>query len=182
VDYRRRRGTEAVARGNKGGYREMASSNQFPSIVDRLLCRVDISTENDCINWIGSSRGRYGIIYYNGKYHGPHRVVYELAHGGIPEGNVVHHSCGNSKCINPSHLEAMDSKSHTLMSGGITAQNKIKTHCRLGHPYDSGNTRHSKKGRSCRACARKRYWENRDANISYKRKFRAELRRRAGIS
>lgn len=154
----------------------MASSNQFPTIENRLLCRANILPGDDCIYWVGSSRGRYGIIYHNGKYNSTHRVMYKLAHGDIPHGMVVHHTCHHSNCINPSHLELSGHKEHTLGHDGPTAINKAKTHCRHGHPYDEKNTRYSAKGRECRACARDRYHRDSEEINTRKR----ELRRRAG--
>ena len=34
-----------------------------------------------------------------------HRVAYVLAHGDIPEGGVVMHSCDVPACVNPAHLK-----------------------------------------------------------------------------
>jgi hypothetical protein len=36
-----------------------------------------------------------------------HRVVYELYFGEIQDGLEVDHTCRNTKCINPGHLDAV---------------------------------------------------------------------------
>jgi hypothetical protein len=37
-----------------------------------------------------------------------HRVAYVLAHGDIPQGAVVMHSCDVRNCVNPAHLSLGD--------------------------------------------------------------------------
>jgi hypothetical protein len=64
-----------------------------------------------CWLWQGRVNERgYGLIDKGGhSRHGgrpllAHRVAYELAHGSIPDGLFVCHSCDTPRCVNPDHL------------------------------------------------------------------------------
>lgn len=72
-----------------------------------------IDPNTGCWIWQGSISGGYGKIGYGGS--GPkwaHRVYFEEAHGEIPEGQEVHHTCENRICVNPEHLEVLTAKAH----------------------------------------------------------------------
>lgn len=58
-----------------------------------------------CQPWPGlrTSEG-YGRICRDGVSLLAHRVAYEKAHGPIPAGMVVRHTCDNPGCVNPDHL------------------------------------------------------------------------------
>lgn len=51
-----------------------------------------------------TDKSGYPRIEINGKKIGTHRLVWELAHGLIPDGLHVLHHCDNPRCIRTSHL------------------------------------------------------------------------------
>ena len=80
-----------------------------------------------------------------------HREVYQELCGEIPDGHELHHLCGNTSCVNPSHLLPVTRQEHARR-GGMAA----RTHCIHGHPYDEENTYvyPSTGHRRCRQCHR----------------------------
>lgn len=41
-----------------------------------------------------------------------HRIYYERAHGSAAKGWHVHHTCQNTSCVNPGHLELLEPDQH----------------------------------------------------------------------
>ncbi len=94
-----------------------------------------------------------------------HRYSYELVHGKIPIGLELDHLkdiCGNTSCVNPSHLEPVTHKENLLRGNSPMAINARKTHCPKGHEFNKENTYVSPTGgRECRLCQSERrhnYW------------------------
>lgn len=83
-----------------------------------------------------------------------HRVAYELRNGPIPEGQQVHHTCEHKWCVNPDHLSLTTLDGHNAIHRKQWAINKVKTHCKHGHPFTEENTHRSRGQRHCRACLR----------------------------
>lgn len=52
-----------------------------------------------------SERSGYTGVYRDGRAVGTaHRIACILAHGPVPDGYIVMHSCDNPPCCNPAHL------------------------------------------------------------------------------
>lgn len=94
-------------------------------IRPRFWSKVDTSGGPDaCWPWLGYVMKRgYGQIGAPGRGSSmlyAHRLSYELAHGPIPDGLTIDHTCHNKdlgcvrgfscphrRCVNPAHLEAV---------------------------------------------------------------------------
>ena len=75
----------------------------------RFWSKVDRREPGECWPWTGwrnHKRGGYGAfsIWPISSAIPAHRYAYERAHGAIPAGLVVRHSCDNPPCVNPAHL------------------------------------------------------------------------------
>ncbi len=75
-----------------------------------LQKRFNSKTRRDpvtgCLEWIGGCHSDgYGIFRVGRRVLRAPRVVWELAHGPIPLGQVVRHKvCDNRRCVDPTHL------------------------------------------------------------------------------
>lgn len=134
---------------------DRASSARTPA--DRFWPKVAKSP--GCWNWTAGldSKG-YGQFRVSTQQKiVAHRFAYELLVGPIPAGLQLDHLCRNRQCVNPDHLEPVDSRTNTLRGEGPTAQHARKTHCCHGHELTDDNVRRTKRGaRVCLTCERGR--------------------------
>jgi hypothetical protein len=133
-------------------------------MIDIFDQRVIPEPNSGCWIWTGASDDwGYGRVYYKGRRPASamaHRLAYEHARGAIPDGLHLDHLCRNTYCVNPDHLEPVTC-AENIKRGNTGINNRSKTHCPQGHPYDAENTRVSPADgrgwqRSCEACMRER--------------------------
>jgi len=141
------------------------------STEDRFWSKVRVGDPNECWPWMAGKVGGYG------RFSGPsrrlvlaHRFAFELLRGPIPAGRQLHHVCENPGCVNPSHLNPVKPRQHTvkLSPNSIGYKNARKTHCPKGHPLTGSNVTVKKgkgyTGRGCKQCQRDRYQRNKENN------------------
>lgn len=119
----------------------------------RFWAKVDKRSPHECWEWRASGL-RYGQVSVTPRGMkmrtlGAHRVAYFLGYGPIPEGLVIDHLCGNKRCVNPAHLEAVTQRTNCLRGVGPTALNASKNHCKHGHEFTRRNTYINPNGRRC---------------------------------
>lgn len=99
-----------------------ASHPKYRPLVDRYWDNVDKSAgPNACWLWTASTRlsntTYYGRIKAGKKVYSAHRIGYEIANGVEPTTLCptvpVHHTCGNSLCQQPKHLQATTKAENT---------------------------------------------------------------------
>lgn len=86
----------------------MTALNLTPDRIARFWSRCE--QRGDCLIWTGATNkpGGYGQIRLGGKLRvivRVHRLAYELTFGAIPDGLIVRHTCDNTLCCEPGHLE-----------------------------------------------------------------------------
>lgn len=132
-----------------------------------LAARVDHRGPDECAPWTGSrTKAGYGTFTSGGRHFYAHRAAYEAAHGPIPEGYDVDHTCHNEDlscpggdgcphraCCNERHLRAVPRKVNAH-----AGRNGPREFCDRGHAMTEANSywHPNGKGRSCRACMRDR--------------------------
>ena len=77
---------------------------------ERLLRSALQDPDSGCWLWRGQiSNSGYGRIMMSGpegrRMESAHRASYLTFVGPIPEGGLVHQTCGNRLCVNPEHLQ-----------------------------------------------------------------------------
>ena len=108
----------------------------------------------DCIDWTGCrNNSGYGTRSWQGVSTTAHRVAWMQAHGEIPDGLVVMHTCANRLCVNPEHLKL-----------GTQHQNRMEQVTRSANPKQKLSFEDAAFIRWCFAQAPSTFKQGRSAN------------------
>lgn len=137
------------------GHEARTRPRKYSDPVDRILARC--VWDGGCLIWQGAKTSNgYGNIWAYGRHVAVHRIMYEHAHGPIPEGLVIDHvkalGCHSTSCCNQAHLQAVTQRENLLRGDTSNATNVLKTHCRFGHELSGTNLLPAQLRQGKRAC------------------------------
>jgi hypothetical protein len=103
---------------------------------------------DDCWLWTGATTPYgYGHFRRNKRDEYAHRAAYELLVGPIPPGAQIDHTCENTGCCNPKHMQPLQHAKHVATTWNRT------THCRNRHRRSTHGWHVFPNGtRICQAC------------------------------
>lgn len=95
-----------------------------------------------CWNWNGpKDHLGYGVLRLLGERKKAHRWVYEQYHGAIVGGLPLDHLCRNTGCVNPCHLQPVET--HVNTQRGLSAKLTLPIVERIRQEYASGASQKS---------------------------------------
>lgn len=92
------------------------------TLVERLWNRISVDAESGCWEWLGCTTDGYARINIKGHNKKVHIALYEEAFGRVPKGLELHHTCENTICVRPTHLEVVTHARNMILSCKFTAQ------------------------------------------------------------
>lgn len=126
---------------------------------EKILKRIK-RNKNGCWIWMRHRKNGYGSFNWRGRTIRVHRLAYEAFKGEIQEGLELDHLCKERACVNPWHLEPVNSRTNVLRGEGQGAMSFKKKQCLNGHEFKGKNFYVFRKGsdvrRICRICQRDR--------------------------
>lgn len=127
------------------------------SAAERFQAKIGLPDDNGCWPWIAavSASTGYGKFWTGQRLVNAHQYAFQRAVGmDRNPGYEIDHLCRNRVCVNPEHLELVTKAENIRRSSAPGANNRAKTQCPRGHPYDVVNTLFSGGRRRCRICMR----------------------------
>lgn len=92
-------------------YMKQASIERFLNFIDF----TNLSSNNFCWKWKGGKwKGGYGRFSIDYRDISAHRWSYEYYLRPITSGKLLDHLCRNTDCVNPIHLEEVDTRENVI--------------------------------------------------------------------
>lgn len=89
------------------------------STEERFWSKVDRT--GDCWVWMAACSPKgYGLFWHEGKMVLAHRLAFEWANGGVPEGLQADHRCHQRNCVRPEHLRLVTNAQNSQNRRGAT--------------------------------------------------------------
>jgi len=143
-----------------------------------ILQRMKALTKYKDNHWlyIGGKRGGYGRMRIGGrkgKHIDTHRlsawIFLDLDLDSTTQMALHKLTCPYKSCWNPECLyvgnNSQNVKDAIVKGSNVGANQREKTHCPQGHPYDEENTRHYNGERQCWTCLRARWKRDNNRRI-----------------
>jgi hypothetical protein len=90
-------------------YRPAPRAKPYPHLTEKqvkaLWAKVAKRGPDECWEWTAARQGSYGAFKAAGRSLRASRLIYILTYGEVPLHLDILHSCDNSGCVNPAHLE-----------------------------------------------------------------------------
>lgn len=137
------------------------------SLDARGRYELHVLVQEGCYGWEGTvNNGGYASFWDGEREIGAHVFVWTEAHGPVPDGYEVDHTCHNAdpvcpggktclhrQCSRIEHLEAVPALVNVQRGKGWASRDA----CIRGHEYNEINTRYDENGwRRCRVCDREK--------------------------
>lgn len=127
--------------------------------LDKITTTAALFDGEPCWLYGNIRPGGYGAVQTGGRRYVTHRVSLAAALGrDVPSDLVANHLCGDSRCVNPAHLEEATHKrnvSHGGRAGEWQRHQAASPTCKRGHAKHPDN----RTGQGhCRACQRANRW------------------------
>lgn len=141
----------------------MKKTIQIPEMTNRqinlLFSKINTDSGLDgCWNWTGcTDKDGYGHVRINKRSYRVHRVIATFRFGQLPDGLVIDHTCRNTSCCNPIHLEVVTNREN-VCRGSAGNLNSSRTRgtvdecCPHGHDRSKFGYLDRRGWICCRAC------------------------------
>lgn len=95
---------EVLARANRSPLRRAIEDQDYPNVLAHLKQRSTV-TASGCWEWQGRSNDGYPVLRYGRTDMFVHRIALEAKHQAPLGSQAAHHTCANTRCVNPEHLQ-----------------------------------------------------------------------------